>query len=66
MHRGFHCVVFDLCNSTLHDVVNGYCGLTPLPAIHVMEISYQLVQAITCKSPSACCHRCDKDDPMLF
>ena len=64
MHRGFHCVVFDLCNSTLHDMVNGYCGLTPLPAMHVMEISYQLVQAITCKLPSFSQHWCGKVDPV--
>ena len=52
-HRGFHCVVFERCYSTLFDVVSGYCGLTPLPAVHVMEISYQLVQAIGCESSGA-------------
>ena len=49
--RGFHCTVFELCHSTLYDVVKGYCRLTPLPAMHVVEISYQLVQAIQCESP---------------
>lgn len=52
-HRGFHCVIFERCYSTLLDVVSGYCGLTPLPAVHVMEISYQLVQAVGCKSYNA-------------
>ncbi|KAI0359242.1 kinase-like protein, partial [Trametes cingulata] len=43
---GFHCIVFDLCYSTLYDVVKGYSGLAPLPGRHVMEISYQLISAI--------------------
>ena len=49
VHHDFHCIVFELCHSTLYDIVQGYCGLTPLPAMHVMEISYQLVQAIQCE-----------------
>ncbi|PIL33112.1 hypothetical protein GSI_04561 [Ganoderma sinense ZZ0214-1] len=46
MHQGFHTIVFDLCGGTLLDVVNGHLGLLPLPGRHILEISYQLVNAV--------------------
>ncbi|KAH9887378.1 kinase-like protein [Cubamyces lactineus] len=44
---GFHCIVLDLCQATLYDIVKGYCGLIPLPARHVLEMSYQIVDAVS-------------------
>ncbi|KAI1789219.1 kinase-like protein [Ganoderma leucocontextum] len=46
MHRGFHCIVFELCGATLYDMVKGSLGLLPFPARHVLEIAYQLVNAV--------------------
>ncbi|KAI0324868.1 kinase-like protein, partial [Cubamyces sp. BRFM 1775] len=45
-HRGFHCIVFELCHGTLYDVMQGYSALLPLPARHLVEIGYQLVKAV--------------------
>ncbi|KAI0359117.1 kinase-like protein [Trametes cingulata] len=46
VHDGFSCTVFELCYSTLYNVVKGYSGLVPLPSRHVMEIAYQLISAV--------------------
>ncbi|EIW53406.1 kinase-like protein [Trametes versicolor FP-101664 SS1] len=46
MHLGFHCVVFELCQATLFDVLQGYSGLAPLPMRHIIEIAYQIIKAI--------------------
>ncbi|OSD06155.1 kinase-like protein [Trametes coccinea BRFM310] len=45
-HNGFHCIVFELCHCTLYDVIQGYSGLMPLPATHIVEIAYQLVKGV--------------------
>ncbi|KAI0359348.1 kinase-like protein [Trametes cingulata] len=45
-YRGFHCVVFDLCDCTLDDVVKAHLGIVPLPSRHLMEIAYQLVKGV--------------------
>nr|VWO95048.1 N/A [Ganoderma boninense] len=47
-HRGFHCIVFELCGATLYDMVHGCMGLLPFPARHILEIAYQLVKAVDC------------------
>ncbi len=49
-HLGFHCIVFDLCEGTLYDLIKGYSGFLPLPARHVLEMAYQLVSGIACTS----------------
>ncbi|KAI0352249.1 kinase-like protein [Trametes cingulata] len=46
VHRGFHCIVFELCQCTLQDVLQTYSGLLPLPARHLREMAYQLVKAV--------------------
>ncbi|PIL26214.1 hypothetical protein GSI_11969 [Ganoderma sinense ZZ0214-1] len=45
-HLGFHCIVFELCGATLYDMVHGCMELLPFPARHVLEIAYQLVNAV--------------------
>ncbi|KAI1782448.1 kinase-like protein [Ganoderma leucocontextum] len=45
-HRGFHCIVFELCGATLYDMVNGCMELLPFSGRHVLEIAYQLVNAV--------------------
>ncbi|KAI9062912.1 kinase-like protein [Trametes sanguinea] len=45
-HEGFHCIIFELCQCTLYDVLQDYSGLMPLPTRHIVEIAYQLVRAI--------------------
>ncbi|KAI9069266.1 kinase-like protein [Trametes sanguinea] len=45
-HEGFHCIVFELCDCTLFDVLQGYSGLVPLPTRHVVEMAYQIVKAV--------------------
>ncbi|KAI9057841.1 kinase-like protein, partial [Trametes sanguinea] len=45
-HQGFHCIVFELCHSTLYDVLAGRHGLTPLPARHVLEMGFQLASGL--------------------
>ncbi|KAI9065713.1 kinase-like protein [Trametes sanguinea] len=45
-HEGFHCIIFELCQCTLYDVVQGYSGLMPLPARHIVEMAYQLIKGI--------------------
>ncbi|KAH9848700.1 kinase-like protein [Lenzites betulinus] len=45
-HEGFHCVVFELCHTTLYDALQPFAGLVPLPMRHVAEIAYQLVCAV--------------------
>ncbi|KAI1792828.1 kinase-like protein [Ganoderma leucocontextum] len=45
-HCGFHCIVFELCGATLYDMVNGHMGLLPFPARHILEVAYQLVNAV--------------------
>ena len=47
-HRGFHCIVFELCGATLYDMVKGQMGLLPFPARHTLEIAYQLINAVGC------------------
>ena len=47
-HRGFHCIVFELCGATLYDIVNGQMGLLPFPARHILELAYQLINAVEC------------------
>ena len=49
VHCGFKCIVFDLCHSTLFDVIRGYCGLIPLPGRQLGEMAYQLIKAIECE-----------------
>ncbi|KAI0661151.1 kinase-like domain-containing protein [Cubamyces menziesii] len=46
MYDGFHCIVFELCSCTLFDVLQGYSGLVPLPARHIVEIAYQLISGV--------------------
>ena len=48
-HRGFHCIVFELCGATLYNMVNGYMQLVPFPDRHVLEIAYQLVNTVDCE-----------------
>ncbi|KAH9854427.1 kinase-like protein [Lenzites betulinus] len=43
---GFHCIVFELCQSTIFEVIQGYSGLLPLPARHIMEIAHQLIKGL--------------------
>nr|VWO96853.1 Protein kinase domain-containing protein [Ganoderma boninense] len=45
-HHGFHCIVFELCGATLYDIVNGHLSLLPFPARHILEVAYQLVNAV--------------------
>ncbi|KAH9895269.1 kinase-like domain-containing protein [Cubamyces lactineus] len=45
-HNGFRCIVFDLCHSTLSNLLDSSRGLTPLPPRHILEIAYQIVCAI--------------------
>ncbi|KAI0691975.1 kinase-like protein [Cerioporus squamosus] len=44
-HMGFKCIAFELCQSTLCDVVRGFSGLAPLPGRQLVEIAYQMVSA---------------------
>ncbi|KAJ8473924.1 hypothetical protein ONZ51_g7563 [Trametes cubensis] len=44
---GFKCIVLELCQATLYDIIKGYCGLVPLPARHILEMSYQIVDAVS-------------------
>ncbi|KAL7279721.1 hypothetical protein ACG7TL_006128 [Trametes sanguinea] len=46
VHQGFKCTVFELCQSTLEHVIKGYSGLMPLPGRHILEMGYQLIDAI--------------------
>ncbi len=48
-HGGHASIVFDLCQSTLFDIAQGFCGLTPLPGRQVMEISYQILSGVACE-----------------
>ncbi|KAI9062000.1 kinase-like protein [Trametes sanguinea] len=45
-HQGFHCIVFELCQGTLFDIIRGDINVLPLPARHLIEIAYQLVKAV--------------------
>ncbi|KAI0683367.1 kinase-like protein [Cerioporus squamosus] len=46
VHQGFSCIVFELCDSTLYDVIHGFCGLLPLPGRQLVEMVYQIVAAV--------------------
>lgn len=48
IHRGHRCVIFELCQTTLYDVLREYSGLTPLPMLHVIEIAFQVLKAVEC------------------
>ncbi|KAI0634073.1 kinase-like domain-containing protein, partial [Trametes polyzona] len=45
-HRGFHCIVLDLCFTTLHDLMASNIGFMPLSDRHYAEIAYQVLIAI--------------------
>ncbi|EIW63235.1 kinase-like protein [Trametes versicolor FP-101664 SS1] len=46
VHAGFRCIAFELCQATLFEVLQGFSGLIPLPMRHIVEIGYQIVQAV--------------------
>lgn len=49
IHRGYECIIFEVCQGTLCDVISGRYDLNPLPARHVLEMSYQLVKGVECE-----------------